>query len=256
VKLFGAVPSWREGWTAERAAYAALAPDPEIAAPRLLAHGRLADDARASWPYLVTTRMPGTAWAGAGLSAGQRRSVAADLGRQARRVHALRPSSAVPRVDVRALAVPAAARRSSLPAHLVAQVEDYVGRVARRSPPPAEAVFVHADLTTMHVFVDGAHLAGIIDWGDAVVIDRHGELGQLHRDVFRCDKALLRAFLDAYDWPVAADFARQALLFALYRQTLGLLQHPTIDLFEPIAELFPLQDIATLDELAADLFGL
>ena len=39
------------------------------------------------------------------------------------------------------------------------------------------------------------------------------------------------------------------------RQAIGLAQHHTMDVFEPIAALFPLPDIATLDELASELFS-
>ena len=87
-----------------------------------------------------------------------------------------------------------------------------------------------------------------------MVADRHYEIIQLYRDMFRCDKALLRAFLQACGWPVGKDFARQALGLALHRQAVGLAQHHSIDVFEPIAAQFPLQDIRTLDELASVLF--
>jgi len=82
VKLFGYRRWWREGYEAERAAHALLATAPQIAAPRLLAEGRLFDDQSAPWPYLITGRMPGTAWHKAGLMAVQRLAVAEELGRQ------------------------------------------------------------------------------------------------------------------------------------------------------------------------------
>lgn len=249
VKLFGCSRAWRESHAAERAAQLLVATDPEIAAPRLLADGRLYEDADAPWPYLVTTRMSGLAWREAGLSGDQRLSIAAELGRQVRRVHALRPSRVVAREDWPALGVAAAAERSSLPPHLVAQVDEYLARLG-----PFERVFVHGDLTAAHAFVEEGRLTGIIDWGDATVTDRHYELIQLHRDLFGCDKALLRAFLEAGDWPVGEDFARRALGLALYRQAAGLARHHTMDVFEPVAARLPLRDIGTLDELATELF--
>ena len=85
--------------------------------------------------------------------------------------------------------------------------------------------------------------------------DRHYELIQLYRDLFGCDKRLFRAFLEASDWPIGKDFPRQALGLALHRQAVGLAQHHTMDVFEPIAALLPLRDIATLDELATELFA-
>jgi len=249
VKLFGYSRSWRASHAAERAAHALVATDPEIVAPRLLGEGRLYDDAEASWPYLVTTRLSGVAWEDAELSTEQRRSVAADLGRQVRRVHALRPSGVATEVDWPAPDVAAAAERSSLPPHLIAQIEDYLARLE-----PFDRVFVHGDLVATHAFVEDGRLTGIIDWGDALVTDRHYELIQLHRDTFGCDKALLGVFLEASDWPVGKDFSRQALGLALHRQAIGLAQHHTMDVFEPIAALLPLDDIGTLDELAAELF--
>jgi hypothetical protein len=250
VKLFGHVRPWREGHAAERAAHTLIATDPEIAAPSLLSHGWLYDHHDAEWPYLITTRMSGVAWEDADLSTGQRLSVAADLGRQVRRVHALRPSGVATDEGRPTPNVAAAAERSSLPPHLIAQVDDYIARLG-----PFDRVFVHGDLVAMHAFVENGRLTGIIDWGDATVTDRHYELIQPYRDMFDCDKALLRVFLEASDWPVGTDFPRRALGLALYRQAVGLAQHVTIDVFEPIAALLPLQDIGTLDDLANELFA-
>jgi hygromycin-B 7''-O-kinase len=88
-----------------------------------------------------------------------------------------------------------------------------------------------------------------------MVTDRHVELIQVYRDMFDCDKDLFRVFLDAGDWPVNADFPRLALGHALRRQALMRAQHDGGDAFEPIAAAFPLQDIATLDDLATALFA-
>jgi hygromycin-B 7''-O-kinase len=250
VKLFGYSRSWRSSHACERAAYALLATDCDIAAPRLLAEGKLYDDVDASWPYLVTTRMSGISWRNAQLSIEQKLSLAAELGRQVRRVHALRPVRIAAHAEWSATNVAAAAGRSSLPPHLIAQIEDYLARLA-----PFDEVFCHGDLVADHVFVENGHLVGIIDWGDAMVTDRHYELIQPYRDMFGCDKALLRVFLQASEWPLDKDFARQALGLALHRQAVGLAQHHTMDVFEPIAALFPLQDIRTLDELATVLFA-
>lgn len=250
VKLFGYHQSWRASHSGESAAQALVATDPDIAAPRLLAVGRLFDDADAGWPYLVTTRMPGLASWRAELTAPQRLSLAADLGRQVRRVHALRPHGIATEADWLSPSPADAARRSSLPPHLIAQIDGFLARLA-----PFDRVFVHGDLIENHVYVENGRFTGIIDWGDAIVTDRHCELIQLYRDTFRCDKALFRTFLGACDWPVRDDFPRRALGLALHRQAVGLAQHPSIDVFEPIAALYPLQDIATLDELATALFA-
>jgi hygromycin-B 7''-O-kinase len=252
VKLFGHLAAWRRSHAAERAAHALVATDPDIAAPRVLAEGRLYDGAEDvdAWPYLVTTLVPGCSWRDAGLSFEQRRRVAADLGRQVRRVHALCPAGAATHEDWAAGDVAAAAERSSLPPHLIAQIDDFLASLA-----PFDRVFVHGDLCATHAFVEKGRLTGIIDWGDALVTDRHYELIQLHRDLFACDKALLRVFLEACEWPVGHDFPRQALGLALHRQAVGLAQHDGMDVFEPVASLLPLAEIATLDELAIALFA-
>jgi hypothetical protein len=249
VKLFGNVPSWRQSHEAERASYELLVTDPEILAPRLLGRGRLSDDPDASWPYLVVTRIPGIALEDADLSAEQRSSVASELGRLVRRVHELPPVGVVTDANWPDLDVTAAAERSSLPPHLVAQVDDYLSRLG-----PFDRVFVHGDLVAMHTFVEDGRLTGVIDWADAIVTDRHYELAQVFRDTFDCDTTLLRTFLDASDWPVGPDFPQRALGHALRRQGMMLVQHTSGDVFEPIAERFPLDDIATLDELATALF--
>ncbi len=250
VKLFGYSRSWRESFAGERAALALVATDPEIAAPRLLGEGRLPDDVDALWAYLVTTRMPGVASWRAELSSDERLSIAADLGRQVRRVHELPPAGIATHADW-PLDVVAAAKRSSLPPHLTAQIDDYLARVRI-----FDRVFVNGDLTANHAYVENGRLTGIIDWGDAIAMDRHYELIQLYRDMFDCDKGLFRVFLEASDWPIGKDFPRRTLGLALYRQAMNYAQHYSGDVFEPIAALFPLQDIATLDELATALFAL
>ena len=250
VKLFGYSRSWRTSHSAESGAQALVATDPEIAAPRLIGEGQLFDDVDAPWPYLITTRMSGVASFRAELSTEERRAMAAELGRQVRRVHALRPSGVATEEEWPEVDATVAAEKSSLPPHLVAQVDDYLSRLG-----PDDRVFVHGDLVAMHVFVEDGRLAGIIDWGDAMVTDRHVELIQLYRDMFECDMELFRVFLEASEWPIGKDFPRRALGHALHRQAVGLAQHHTIDVFEPIAARFPLDDIATLDELATVIFA-
>ena len=249
VKLFGRFRPWRDSYASERAAYALIATDPEIAAPRVLGEGRLFDGEDGAWPYLITTRVSGVASWRAELSDRQRHALAEALGRQVRRLHALPPAGVAAQEDWQGLDREAALRASSLPAHLIARAGDFLAGL-----PPADRVFVHGDLGANHVYVEGGRLTGLIDWGDALVADRHVELIQIYRDLFGCDKALFRAFLEAGDWPMGADFPRLALGHALHRQTVGFAQHHTMDVFEPIAARLPLDRFATLDDLAAELF--
>jgi hygromycin-B 7''-O-kinase len=250
VKLFGVTRSSSVHHAAECAAHSLVATDPEIAAPRLVAEGRLYDDSDDPWPYLITTRMTGVASWRADLTTDQEHELAADLGRQVRRVHMIPPSGVATEEDWPALDVVSATERSSLPPHLIAQIDDYLSRLG-----PSDPIFINGDIVANHVYVEDGRFVGIIDWGDAMVTDRHVEIIQIFRDMFRCDKALLRVFLDASDWPEDRSFPRKALGHALRRQAIGLVQHGRIDVFEPIAEKFPLHDIATLDELATELFA-
>ncbi len=249
VKLFGHRRLWRTGYEAERAAYALLATDPEIAAPRVVGEGRLYDDPDAPWPYLMTTRMPGVAWEDAAPTGEERRAVAEDLGRQLRRVHALRPAAGAVHEDWDGHDLVDALKVSSLPPHLIAQAEGFVTRLG-----PFDRVFVHGDVMFRHVFVRKGRLVGLVDWGDAMVTDRHYELAKLHLDLFDCDRTLLHAFLRASDWPVASDFAAKAMGMALCRQWHGVAQHHSMDVFYKLPALVPLAEIATLDKLAVALF--
>lgn len=250
VKLFGGFAGWRESASAERAALAHVGADPGIGAPDLLHHGALASGSDAPWPYLIMRRVAGTKLRQAGLSREQWHRLAADLGDRVKRLHRL-PPPAPPSPAWQQVPVADAAARTVLPAHLAAQAAAFVVRY-----PPTDPVFVHQDIVANHLFVTDGRLSGIIDWGDAMVADRHTELIQIHRDVFDCDKDLLRVFLDASDWPVTADFAQRALAFGLRRQAIGLAQHHSIDVFQPIAAKFPLDRIETLETLADLVFGL
>jgi len=150
VKLFGHLPAWRTSHAAESAAQRLIANDPEIAAPRLLGAGELFADVEAPWPYLITTRMRGVASWRTELSVGERTALAADVGAQVRRVHALRPTRGVATDKVWSAGnVAAAAAQSSLPSHLVGQVDDFLAGLE-----PFDCVFVHGDLISSHVFVD------------------------------------------------------------------------------------------------------
>lgn len=249
VKLFGFSRSWRTGHAAERGALALVATDPQVPAPSLVGEGHLFDSIDSPWPYLVTARVTGKASACTKLPAEQRLGIASELGRQVRRIHALPPSGIATSADWPTVDVATAAKHSSLPPHLVAQIDGYVAQLE-----PVDSVFVHGDLCASHIFVEKGLLSGIIDWGDAIVADRHYEIIQLYRDMFDCDKSLLRVFLEASHWPMDRNFPRQALGLALQRQAIGLSQHRTMDVFEPIAALLPLREIGTLQQLALALF--
>lgn len=249
VKFFGFLHSAAQSHANERAAHMALAAVPEVSAPALLGDGRLFEDPDEPWPYLITSRVAGSASCDVELTLRERRAIAMRLGEQVRCLHRLSPQGVAVHDDWLPIDMTSALQASSLPHHLVQQADDFIARLA-----PFDRTFVHGDLCANHVFIDDGRVAGIIDWGDALVTDRHYELIQLYRDMFDCDKALFRVFLDASDWPVTPHFPHQTLGLALYRQAIGLAQHRTMDVFEPIAARYPFRDIATLDELALALF--
>jgi len=249
VKLFGYLDGWRRAFTAERAALALVAGAPEIVAPRLIGEGQTFDGPQA-WPFLLTSRVTGRATEPDRPPDRLWPAIATELGRQVRRIQALEPSGVATPADWPEADVAAAALRSSLPRRLAEQAAAYVDRL-----PPSEEVVVHGDLVAMHVFVEDGHVTGLIDWADALVTDRHYELAQLFRDTFACDSGLFRTFLDASDWPIAPDFPQLVMGHALRRQALMHAQHTSGDVFMPIAAKYPLDEIATLDELADELFA-
>ena len=251
IKFFGRLPLWESAHRAESAANRCIAGDPRILAPRVLAQGRLFDDTEATWPYLVTERVPGANWEDASLSFEDKLSIAAELGRQVGFIQAREADTHVARNDFwPAPDLTEAACRTVLPSHLTEQVDRFVAGVDEGDP-----ALVHGDLMFRHVFVDGGRLTGIVDWGDAMVADPHYELAQLQLNLFDGDKRLLRALLHASDWPVARTFARQALAQAFHRQAVGLAQHGRTDVFHKLPAMLPLGEIGTLEELADLVFG-
>ena len=55
--------------------------------------------------------------------------------------------------------------------------------VDRPVAPPAEPTLIHGDLGAEHVFVEGGHITGVIDWGDAAIGDPALDHGRLMRDL-------------------------------------------------------------------------
>src|SRR3981081_2302251 len=149
------------------------------------------------------------------------------------------PADPVWRRDVLgALRATCAARHRSrrmLPEFLIDQIDDYL------APPSAEHRLVHADLHGDHIFVRDGHLAGIIDWGDALCGDPYYALPPLFSGAFGGSKPLLRAFLDSYGWPVGSEsggssFARRAMTMTLLHE------------FNPLGHAMPpLEDVPNLD---------
>jgi hygromycin-B 7''-O-kinase len=165
VKFFGQRFDGAECFDIERSLYTQSLPMLRaVGVPRLVAHGHLFETGW-SWPYIVTTRLAGTAWRQiACTSAGWKAFVAGELGAALREVHQLHcPDEPVWHRDVlgalRATSAAGHRRRRMLPEFLIQQIDEYL------APTSAECRLVHADLHGDHIFIRDGHLAGIIDWG-------------------------------------------------------------------------------------------
>ena len=250
VKFFGHRPYWQSAFHTEGVAHEYLLKDNTILAPRILAKGQLFENTVSSWPYIISSKISGKSWLDTNLTNEEKNNVAAEIGQQLRKIHALPTDNRLKhdhewsKLDFRN-----AVEKSVLPKHLITQVDSFFAKL-----DDFDRCFVNGDMVDMHVFVDNGRLSGIIDWGDATVTDRHYELGKL-LDTFDWDKKLLKTVLDASNWPVKKNFSKQSLGLALYRQAVGLTQHHSFDVFYKLPDLLPLKDIATLDELADILFS-
>jgi hygromycin-B 7''-O-kinase len=250
IKLFGHRANWQETFVNECSAHQILAQDTRICAPQILASGQLPQNKSAPWAYTVSNLVPGHSWLNSDLSPEQQATIVSELGEQLKYIHALPISQSLkPAQDWRTLDIQAAATQSSLPQHLLSQVNDFMANLA-----PFDSVFVNGDIVSMHVFVDNGHLSGIIDWGDATVTDRHYDIGKLALSHFPGNKALLTTLLDAANWPMQDNFATQSLGLALYRQAVGLTQHRCFDIFYQLSSTLPIDNMQSLDELAELLF--
>ncbi|MDF1759638.1 MAG: aminoglycoside phosphotransferase family protein [Coxiellaceae bacterium] len=251
IKFFGYRNNWQAVFKNEMAAHRCLATNPDIKAPQIIASGELFEDTESPWAYSIARRIPGNSWLNTPLTRKQQIDLIKNIGQQLKLVHAL-PVSNQLKTDHNwsSLDLKAAARKSVLPDHLIAQIDDFIIQL-----DPFDTVFVNSDIVAMHVFVNNAQLSGIIDWGDATVADRHYELGKLCLE-FPGDKELLKTLLDASNWPVSKNFANQSLGLALYRQAVGLTQHNTFDVFYKIPQVITLDEITNLNELANQLFNI
>jgi aminoglycoside phosphotransferase (APT) family kinase protein len=170
-------------------------------------------------------------------------SVATQLGEAVGCLHQLPAPDAVASRDVlRQMRAGAAERLSGfgMPGHLAEQVPDYLADAL-----PATSL-VHADITADHVFVDRAGLAGLIDWGDALIADPYYELVAVYFDASGGRWPLLTGFLRGYGWDRDGDFGRRALQVVLEFQ---------FDAISRIREMVDLTKVKDLGQLADRLFG-
>jgi aminoglycoside phosphotransferase len=248
VKLFGDRFSGAACFEVERTLHRLLRLHPAIPAPSVVADGAFFDACDEPgeiwrWPYLITTRLTGAAWADAALAPAGRAALAHQLGAVVLRLHDLPPPTGPIwerdwLAELRASCVERQRRWGTLPAQLIDRIDAYL------LAPRPERRLLHADLHDHHLFVDGGRLVGIVDWGDAVVADPYYELPALHLGTFGADGRLLAAFLDGYGWRLDPDFVRRAMSMTLLHEFDVLRDLPRR------GQLGAIREIATIEELA------
>jgi hypothetical protein len=243
-----------------------------IASPAILMHGWLDDD----WGYLVFEHVPGMSLGEARqlLSAEALHRLARQLGGYMRALHSV-PADTLPAVAISSAPASLGNFRvflehqwehclayhrqwDDLPAHLLAQLPDYVlppGKLLDPSTPPH---LLHADLTADHLLgrlipPDPAAPLGsnweslaVIDWGDARLGNILYELVAVYVDLFHGDRHLLHSCLESYGLSsfFQQDFPRKALSMLLLHQ------------FPIPASFYALHhECVTLEQLAERLFA-
>jgi hygromycin-B 7''-O-kinase len=231
VKLYTDLFGREQSYHIEHEVYRLIATEPDLPAPLLVATGMLFDDRDGwPWPYIVTRVIPGLSISESEVSYTDRLEVAAWLGTVVRRMHSLplaAPFSAEWEPFLQFLATRRAevvadhVRWGSLPAHLIAQIEEYVPDLTILIDEKETPALLHCDLNSDHVLGESVaghwRPTGVIDFGDAKVGDRIYELVALHLGLFDCDGAMLKTFLEAYgfDESLRRDFAMRAMSMAL-----------------------------------------
>jgi hypothetical protein len=244
VKFFGRLFDGGRSWAVERAVAGLLEADRSIPSAPLLAEGYLCDEDGTSWPwpYVIFKYVPGVSFGEVYAQAGreQKLALAREMGRLARRLHALAAppgSRSFWLAGGRAAGGHAAYTEflrgqregcltrqeawASLPSHLLIQLEDFLPPVEEFLPSASRLHLIHADLTGDHVLgqleADQWETRAIIDFGDAMLGDLYYELVALHLDLFRGDKAMLGAFLEKYGLPAGErrGFAHRAMAYTL-----------------------------------------
>ena len=135
-----------------------------------------------------------------------------------------------------------------LPEHLFAQLNDFLLPLGELVDTHSTPHLIHADLTADHVLGrlwNGSWKSmALIDFGDAMIGNLYYELVALHLDLFRGEKPLLAAYLDAYglDEQARRELPVRAMNMALLHR---------FDVLEPVFKREPsLRQVATLGELA------
>ena len=250
IKFFGHRPNWQTTYNNELAIYKHLTCNPNICAPTYIISDQLDNNKKNCWPYIISSKITGKTWLNSTLTKQQQQTIVSELGKQLHYLHNLPVDDSLPSDQSwPTLDLETAAQHSSLPQHLINQINPFISKLDR-----FDRVLTNGDIVSMHVFINNDHLSGIIDWGDAVVTDRHYDIGKLVLSLFPGNKSLLNTLLKTSNWPIKQNFPKQTLGLALYRQAVGLTQHHSFDIFYQLSDIFPMNQAKSLDELADWLF--
>jgi hypothetical protein len=266
VKFFGQLFGGGVAYDTELQVNRLLPPDLPIRAPSLLYSGSLLDDDRAwRWPYLIYEYLPG-------ISIGEiyervrfedKLSLACALGKTTRQIQRL-PLVSAPLFyaglegyarflySQRTRCLANHRQWQSLPVHLIEQIEDYLLPVESLTDPLIPHGLIHADITRDHILgrLEAGQWVtlGLIDYGDARVGNVFYDLAALHIDLFRGDKRLLKAYLDAYELEDRRQFAHKAMSTALLHE---------FKIFSILAEADTLtHQVDTLSEMAMRIWDI
>jgi hygromycin-B 7''-O-kinase len=260
IKFFGRLFGGELAYETELQVNGLLPPDLAIRAPTLLYSGSLLeDDLTWGWPYLIFEYLPGI---GIGevyeqVSFEDKLALASALGMVTRQMQRLSLDGAPlfrAGLDAyarffhnqRAKCLANHRQWQSLPGHLIDQLEDYLLPVEILVDPLVPHGLIHADITRDHILgrleADRWVTLGLIDFGDARVGNVFYDLAALHIDLFRCDKRLLQAYLEAYGLEDRQQLTHKAMSAALLHE---------FDIFSLLGKMNPqFYNAATLGELA------
>jgi hygromycin-B 7''-O-kinase len=206
LKLFP--PLWDEDFVRERTSLAAVAGDAELALPQLLHEGELE-----GWPYLVLSHLEGKAigaiWPTLELAA--RCDLARQIGALLARLHAVDTNLCEPiredwpawATEQRAVCV-ARQQGYGLEPRWAEELAAHVAALPPLVDPEDPPVFLHADVTDEHVFVEQRAgrwcVTGLIDFGDAMVGDRLYDFAAPLVFLGQRQPRVQHALLEGYGW--------------------------------------------------------
>jgi hygromycin-B 7''-O-kinase len=262
VKFFGRLFGGALAYETELQVNRLLPPDLAVRVAPLLFSGSLVGDEQ-PWSYLIFAYLPGTSIGEVyeQVSFEDKIALAGNLGRVTRQMQQVSLRDApLFRTGLEAYARFLQVQRNgclanhrhwqSLPEHLIEQLEDYLLPVEILADTRMPHGLIHADITRDHILgrLEDGHWVtlGLIDFGDARVGNLFYDLAALHIDLFRCDKRLLRAYLEAFGLEDRREFAHKVMSVALLHE---------FNIIRVLMEIYPqYRQVATLGHLAERLW--